>query len=454
VSDLREEIARLKEELEKQDYNWHQKTRTTQQALEQEYSQSLQKARDEARVEARKELSDEVRVLVRQKAQIEQELDEQIRAREQYLKEREKLRAETAETRRDAETRSEQLVEVQKQLHTTHRHNTELFLACKALKEKLESVIASRRQQQEQEAAGAGPPAGAAGDRKSRNLDGLLSLGEGKFVDEEEAGAGGGVSTREFELLRKELDDKDRRLREIRKIAKRLLSQRSMVETFLIDSLEACREEIFMEYQQRNVMERRERLAARNAHGGGAMTTPRGSLGGGGYQQQQHSGALSARGVPGHPQQQQRAGGLPPLAPGGPGSPPRPPMMPMIEDAGMHGGGGMGPAEGVGAGGGAFMTGVPEVPEHMGGEDGGTAWDGGPSSAMALQDQGLGGAEVEGGFSSMPMPVEVPLDLRRSVPLSKLSWRQREQILKMLFKKINEEGTTSTWKIKNKLRSL
>ncbi len=114
--------------------------------------------------------------------------------------------------------------------------------------------------------------------------------------------------------------------------------------------------------------------------------TPRGSVGGG--YQQQHSGAISASGVPGHPQQQRA--GLPPLAPGGPGSPPRPPLMPMIEDVGMHGGGGMGSAAGAGAGGGAFMTGVPEVPEQMGGEDG-IAWEGGPSSAMALQDQGLGG---------------------------------------------------------------
>lgn len=434
VNDHEAEIARLKEELEKQDYDWHQRTRTTQGALETEYRSSLERARDEARVEARGELSEEVRVLIRQKATIERELDEQVRARDQYLKEREQLRAETAELRIEVSSQAEQLQDVQKQLHSTHRHNSELFLACKALKSKIESLIAQRKE------------AGQDGGDQEQPLSGRRrqkkQIGE---VDEKQQG---GVAEEVLEALKRDLEDKDRRLREIRKVARRLLNQRSMVETFLIDAIESCREQIFVEYQQRQTQERQQRLGRT----GGSTGTPRGHGGANPAYPAIAAAPVSARGVPGHPERGGPGGGdssysgavvpMPPLPLGGGMSGFLGARPLQLEDGPRTGG----MPEGLPDGGGAFMTGMPDIGE---GADPSSL---GPGFDAGAHEKGLALAGAGGGSSGVAAGGDP--DFRRSIPLSKLSWRQREQILKMLFKKINEEGTTSTWKLKNKLRSL
>merc|ERR1719191_2148244 len=88
VEDLRGEAKGLREEIEAQDFEWHQRFASTKAALETEYGSALETAKDAARTEARQELAKEVLAQQKEKVQISRDLEDQKRIREGYLRER------------------------------------------------------------------------------------------------------------------------------------------------------------------------------------------------------------------------------------------------------------------------------------------------------------------------------------------------------------------------------
>merc|ERR1719191_560975 len=220
VESLKVEAKGLKEEIESQDFSWHQRFASTKAALETEYGSALETAKDAARTEARQELAKEVLAQQKEKVQISKDLEEQKRIREGYLRERKQLRDDLAQCKTDKSLSAQQLQEQQQQLAQIHKHNAELFHVCKALKMKMDALL------QELEAS-----------RPSVATDALMFAEPSKE----------GIS----EDLAEELAQRKTVLKSAKRIARKVLMQRADLESFLIDSIQVCRDQCVVEQKHK-----------------------------------------------------------------------------------------------------------------------------------------------------------------------------------------------------------
>jgi hypothetical protein len=338
VESLRIEAKGLKEDIESQDFQWHQKFASTKAALESEYGTALETAKDAARTEARQELAKEVLAQQKEKVQISKDLEEQKRIREGYLRERKHLRDELSQYRTEKSLSTQQLQEQQQQLAQIHKHNAELFHVCKALKMKMDALV--QELEQTRPSVVATVPMFEDFNNESLSADLSNQLAERRTV-----------------------------LKKAKRIARTLLMQRADLESFLTDSIQVCRDQTASEQKQKK---RNERMAMLHGNAGQVASTSREVA----QQMTQESHAASSNAQPGADQN--------------------------------------------------------EDPEDLGAED------------AEVQD---GSAEAaSAGLSSF-----------KSVPISKLSWRQRELLLKMIFKKGNEHQkdiATARSKLKHAIRVL
>eukprot|EP00746_Dinoflagellata_sp_MGD_P165484 gnl/MRDRNA2_/MRDRNA2_94788_c0_seq1.p1 gnl/MRDRNA2_/MRDRNA2_94788_c0~~gnl/MRDRNA2_/MRDRNA2_94788_c0_seq1.p1 ORF type:complete len:571 (+),score=156.23 gnl/MRDRNA2_/MRDRNA2_94788_c0_seq1:73-1713(+) len=343
VESLRIEAKGLKEDIESQDFSWHQKFASTKAALESEYGTALETAKEVARTEARDELAKEVLAQQKEKVQISKDLEEQKRIREGYLRERKHLRDECAQYRTDKSLSAQQLQEQQQQLAQIHKHNAELFHVCKALKMKMDALLQELEQSR-------GSIVATVPMFEEPNKENLAAD------------------------LANELAQRQTVLKSAKRIARTLLMQRADLESFLTDSIQVCRDQIVAEQKQKKKNERMAMLqgsSGQDAKVSESQSVQRDDM----VTQESHAASSRAQPAAHHSQD--------------------------------------------------------------------------PSDSGAPED-----AEVQDGSAEAQ---SAGLSMFKSVPISKLSWRQRELLLKMIFKKANEHQkdiSTARSKLKHAIRVL
>jgi len=318
VESLKHEAKGLKEDIEAQDFSWHQKFASTKAALESEYGTALDTAKEAARTEAREELAKEVLAQQKEKVQISKDLEEQKRDREGYLRDRKQLRETLSQLGTEKSLMTQQLQEQQQQLASLHKHNAELFHVCKALKMKMDALMQELVQ--------------------SRPSDQLVLP---MFEDPDDGSL--------HADLVEELEQRQTILKAAKRLGRKVLMQRADLETFLTDTIQVCRDQVVIEQKQKK---RNQRVA------GTSLSVVR------------------------------------------------------AEDESMQ----QDPASASTA------------------QDAGNSGDAPSSAQLDVQDQDPGPGEDPEGKDD----ASAGISTFKSVPISKLSWRQRELLIKMIHKKVNE----------------
>eukprot|EP00397_Hematodinium_sp_SG-2012_P019279 GEMP01019801.1.p1 GENE.GEMP01019801.1~~GEMP01019801.1.p1 ORF type:complete len:508 (+),score=131.04 GEMP01019801.1:146-1669(+) len=209
LSQKKEELCAMASELELCELEWHRRLARVSSSLEEQYKTQLENATQEFNARAHKEVASTITMHETKISRYKLNLEEFQLSKKAWDKDRASMKAEVTRWKTDAALYKKQCMEMTKQLTTAKKHNAELYHACKALKKRVEVLMKGLT------------------EKESEDLE-LVCI-----PDAQPANA--------FRTPRVHASEAtkvlEKKLRELKSWARRLVDLRSEEETFLLDAI-------------------------------------------------------------------------------------------------------------------------------------------------------------------------------------------------------------------------
>lgn len=233
LSERNEELRHKAAELEACDLGWHQRMAQHSATLEEHYKSKLDTAMREFNSRAHEEVANTLVMHETKISRYKDGIDEFKLSKQAWDKERDAMKAEVLRWKTDADLYKKQCMEMTSQLTNANKNNAELYHACKALKKRVEILMAAMVEKEKRRAT--------VDDDKENNDDNLKLV---CIQDSRPSSSRASRTPRTPRIPVPKQSDVDARIkalekknRELKQWGQRLIDVRTEEETFLLEAI-------------------------------------------------------------------------------------------------------------------------------------------------------------------------------------------------------------------------